>query len=90
MFTPNHVIDRAGLTLRGALSTLEDFAKSFCQIQMKTKKSLTIWPLASTVPYGKSGPGDYITFIERLDKGLRWQLLGQTLSIFPGLGILIG
>ena len=39
---PNHVIDRAGLTLRGALGTLDVFAQSFFQIQMKTKKSLTI------------------------------------------------
>ena len=54
MVTPtNHVIARAGFTLRRALGTLEIFATSFCQILVKTIKSLTIraWgPLAGTVP----------------------------------------
>ena len=34
----NHVIARAGFTLRGALGTLEIFSTSFSQILVKTKK----------------------------------------------------
>ena len=39
---------------------------------MKTKKSVTILALGpGTVPYGKYGAGYSITFIKRLDEGLR-------------------
>ena len=33
---------------------------------------------SGTAPYGKFGPGNCITFLKRLDKDLRWQLLRQT------------
>ena len=68
----NHVVARAGFTLLGDPGALRIFATSFCQIQVKTKKSLTILALGpGTVPYGKSGPGYCIAFIKRLDDGLR-------------------
>ena len=37
--------------------------------------------------YGKSGPSFCITFIKKLDKGLRQQLLGQKPLTSPGLYI---
>ena len=40
-----------------------------------------------TLPYGKSGHGYCITFIKRLDDGVKWQLLGQKPSALPGLCI---
>ena len=43
-----------------------------------------------TLPYGKSGPGDRITFIKRLDEGLRKQLPGQKSLISPKSYISIG
>ena len=40
--------------------------------------SVTIWARApGTMPYGKSGPGNCITCIKRLNEGLRLQLLEQ-------------
>ena len=50
----------------------EIFDTSFCHVQVKTKKSLTIWALGpGTVSYNKSSPGYGITFINRLDEALR-------------------
>ena len=45
---------------------------------------LRLW---GPVPYGKSSPGYCITFIKRLNEGLRKQLLGQKPLISPGLFI---
>ena len=42
---------------------------------------------SSTVPYGKSSPGNCTTFIKRLDKGLIKQLLGQKPFALLGLYI---
>ena len=76
MVTPtNHVIARAGFTLRGALGTLRDFLSIFLpNIRENQKKShhMSAGPVAGTVPhYGKSGPDYCITFMKRLDEGLR-------------------
>ena len=68
----NHVIDRAGFTLRGAFGTLEIFAKASCKY-VKTKKK--VMPCESgaprAVPFGKFAPGYCITSIKRLDESLR-------------------
>ena len=70
----SHVIARAGFTLRGALGTLEISNIFLSNIGKDQKKShhASAGPLAVTVPYyGKSYPGYCITFIKRLDVGLR-------------------
>ena len=74
----NHVIDWAVFTLREASGTLEIFAKSSCQIQVKAKKKVLPSERGAlgTVSYGKFGPGYCVTFIKRLNEGLRLQLLG--------------
>ena len=60
---------RAGYTLRVAPGTLEIFATSSCQIQVKTKKvSPSKLVALRTVPYGKFGTGYCITFIKRLNE----------------------
>ena len=67
----NYVIDRAGFTLSGAPGTLEIFAKSSCQILVKTKKVLPSESGApATVPYSKSASGYCITVIKKLDEGM--------------------
>ena len=68
----SHVVDRAGFTLRRASDTLEIFAKSACQIQVKTKKKVLASEhgVPGTVSYGKSAHGYSITFVKRLDEGL--------------------
>ena len=88
----NHVIARAGFTLREVPDTLGSFAISSCQIYLKTEKTLKLLRSergapAETVPYGKSGTGYYITFIKRLDECLRLQILEQKLLISFGLYI---
>ena len=47
---------------------------------------LRLW---GSVPYRQSSPGYCITFMKRLDEGLRWQLMGQKPLISPGLYISI-
>ena len=89
MVTPaNRVIARAGFTLCGP-QALGDFHNIFLPIlgeDQKTSNHLSAGLLAGTVLYyGKSGSDYCITFIKRLDEGLRQQLLGQKLSISPGL-----
>ena len=41
------------------------------------------------MPYGKSGPGYWIAFIERLDEGLKLQLVRQKFLILAGIYIQI-
>ena len=61
----NHVIARAGFTLREAFGTLKIFATSSCQMLGEDKKKsyhLSVGLLAGTVLcYGKSGPSYCIT-----------------------------
>ena len=83
MITPtNHVI------APGPLLHFENFHNIFLPIIGEDQKSLTIWAQApGTEPCRKFGPGYCITFIKRLDKGLRKQLLGLKPLISPGLNI---
>ena len=70
--TPTNLLTRAGFTLRGAPGTpriLQHLSAKYLYIKTegKTKKSLTIrteGPLI--VPYGKSAPGYYITFLKKV------------------------
>ena len=79
MVTPtNHVITWAKFSSRKVPGTLEVFATSFCQKQVKNKKSLTISARGPwhCVLYRKSDPGYGIMFLKSLDEGLSQQLLG--------------
>ena len=71
----NHVIDRAGFTWRGAPSALGDFRKTFLPNIGKTPHPKKVLPsehgAPGTVHYDQSDPGYSITFIKRLDEGLR-------------------
>ena len=74
----NYVIVRAGFTLGGAPGTLVIFAKPSLQIQVRPKNAVSSeHGTYDTVLYGKSVPGYCITFIKRLDGGLRLQRLEQ-------------
>ena len=75
----NHVITWAGFTLRGALGT-GDVCSIFLP-NIGEDQKIKISPSERGVPgiapyYGKSSPSYCITFIKRLDEGLRQQLLG--------------
>ena len=70
----NHVIDWAAFTMRGARGNLEIFAKSSCQISVKTRKKsyrLKAGRAPGIVPYCKSAPGYCITFTKKLHESLR-------------------
>ena len=70
----------------GAPGTWEIFATSSSQILVKAKKVLPSERRApGSVLYGKYGRGYCITFIKRLNEGVRQQLLGQKPLISPGL-----
>ena len=63
---------------------LGDFCNIFLPNISEDQKSPTIWALGhGAVPYGKSGAGYCITFVESLDEDLRLQFLGQKLLISP-------
>ena len=96
MVTPtNHVIAGPDLHRAGPLALWRFSQHLYPNISEDQKKSYDFseGPLTSrpTAPYcGKSGPHLCITFIKRLDVGLRLQLLGRKLSISFGLYALAG
>ena len=65
--------------------------ENFCNIFLpnigKEQKQNIAIRARGPVPYGKSGPSHCITFITRLNEGLRLQLLGQKPLILPCLCI---
>ena len=68
----NDVIARAEFTLRWAPGTLGIFETSSCPTLIKTKKVLSFERgNPGTAPYGKPGHVFCITFIKKLDEGLR-------------------
>ena len=81
MVTPtNHVIVRG-------LWHFEDFRNIFLPNIGEDQKKVLLSECGArgTVPYvGKSGSGYFITFVKRLDEGLRWQLFGQKPLIDQG------
>ena len=87
----NHVIPRLDIYCALHLVRWRFLQHLPAKYRWRLKKSLTIWVRgSSTVPYGESSPGYCITFIKRLDKGLRKQLSGQNPLISPRLYISIG
>ena len=71
-YCTNHVIAWVGFRFRGAPGTMGIFVISFCQIYVKTEKSLTSELGAlSTVPYSKSSPDYCIIYMKGLNESLR-------------------
>ena len=64
------------MLLSGTPGSFRIFATSSSQILVKTNKVLpSERGTPVIVPYGKSGPGYYVTIIKRLDEGQRLQRL---------------